>query len=200
MSAESGPENLDSLMMGNVSEGSEETSESVADRIAAAQAKLTKVRKDEKKAHNFDEKLAKILQDLDYNIIDFIAFLINKEVPSLTILAVLSLVSNEAGKICFAEFHKIMDDDFAIAPLLPNHKKEAQKIELWLKFIHKANLESKTLKLFVYRDNKEFVSRMSSETAKMLKNFLIKNNVLEFDEAKLKRALITYEKEIFAES
>jgi hypothetical protein len=198
MSTESGPENLDDLMMGNVSEGSEETSEQIANRIAAAQAKLAKVKKDEGEAQDFDNKLANLLKKLNYKLIDFIAFLIDKEVPSLTILAIISLANNEAGKICFVEFQKVVNENFSIVPLLPNHKKEAHKIELWLKFINKANIESKTLKLFVYKDNKDFVSRVSSETAKMLKNFLIKNNVLEFDEEKLKKALQQYEKEIFA--
>ncbi len=200
MSAESGPENLDDMLMGNVSEGSEESSESIATRIAAAQAKLVKVRKDEKKAHNFDEKLAKILKNFSYELIDFVAFLIDKEVPSLTILAIVSLASNEAGKICYQEFHKKLDTETAIIPLLPNHQKEAQKIELWLKFIHQANSLSTTLKLFVYKDNADFVARLSSETAKMLKEFLVKNQILEFDEAKLKEALNIYEKKIFAEN
>jgi hypothetical protein len=199
MSAESGPENLDDLMMGNVSEGSEETSESIAARIAAAQAKLAKVQKDEKQAHDFDEKLAKILKEFSYDLIDFVAFLIDKEVPSLTILAIIALANNEAGKICYTEFHKTLDDNYAIVPLLPSNKKEAHKIELWLKFIHRANTASKTLKLSVYKKNKEFVDRLSAETAKMLKEFLIKNKVAEFDEEKLKKALIKYEKEIFAE-
>jgi hypothetical protein len=200
MSAESGPENLDDMLMGNVSEGSEETSESIADRIAAAQAKLAKVKKDEGEAQNFDDKLAKILKKFSYDLIDFVAFLIDKEVPSLTILAIISLASNEAGKICYTEFHKVIDDYYAIMPLLPSNKKEAQKIELWLKFINKANSVSKTLKLSIYRENKEFVARLSAETAKMLKEFLIKNKVAEFDEEKLKKALLKYEKEIFAES
>ncbi len=199
MSAESGPENLDSLMMGNVSEGSEESSESIAARIAAAQAKLAKVKKDEQEAQDFDEKLAKILKTLDYELIDFVAFLIDKEVPSLTILALISLVSNSAGKVCYTEFHKTLDSHFAIVPLMPNNEKEAHKIELWLKFIHHANAASKTLKLSVYRKDKEFVGRLSTETAKMLKDFLIKNKVTEFDEEKLKKALAKYEKEIFAE-
>ena len=199
MSAESGPENLDDLMMGNVSEGSEESSESIAARIAAAQAKLAKVKKDEKHAHDFDEKLAKILKNFSSEMIDFIAFLIDKEVPSLTILAIIALASNEAGKICYTEFHKTLDDHYAIVPLLPSNKKEAHKIELWLKFIHRANAASKTLKLSVYKDNKEFVQRLSAETARMLKDFLIKNKVAEFDEEKLKKALTKYEKEIFAE-
>ena len=196
MSTESGPENLDDMLMGNVSEGSEETSEQIADRIAAAQAKLAKVKKDEGEAQDFDNKLAKLLKKLDHSLIDFVAFLIDKEVPSLTILAIVSLANNEAGKICFVEFQKVVDENFSIIPLLPNHKKEAHKIELWLKFINKANIESK---MFVYKDDKDFVSRVSSETAKMLKNFLIKNNVLEFDEKKLKEALMKYEKEIFSE-
>lgn len=200
MSAESGPENLDSMLMGNVSEGSEETSESIAARISAAQAKLAKVKKDEKNAHDFDEKLAKILKNFSYDLIDFVAFLIDKEVPSLTILAIIALADNEAGKICYTKFHKTLDDNYTIVPLLPSNKKEAHKIELWLKFIQQANDISKTLKLSIYRKNKNFVDRLSSETAKMLKEFLIKNKVAEFDEDKLKKALTKYEKEIFAEN
>ena len=55
---------LDDLLMGNVGEGSEETSEQLIARIAAAQARLAAVKKDEKKSSVHDRQLAQIIKYL----------------------------------------------------------------------------------------------------------------------------------------
>ena len=95
---------LDDLMMGNVSEEASESDEKIQARIAAAVARLRKIKKDSKKSHGFDEALAKILRQLTPTQLDDVIFLIDHEIPSLTILAILSLVNDGAGKICYAEF------------------------------------------------------------------------------------------------
>jgi len=82
---------LEDMMMGNVSEEASESSEKIAARLAAAQKKIAAVKRDEKKSHGFDEKLSKILPKFSVVLLDFVIFLIDKEVPSCTILAMISV-------------------------------------------------------------------------------------------------------------
>lgn len=87
---------LDDLLMGNVAEGSEETSEQIAARISSAQARLAAVKKDEKKTSKHDTRLAQVIKHLPMELIPFVSWLINHEIPSLTILAILSLSQKPA--------------------------------------------------------------------------------------------------------
>jgi hypothetical protein len=87
---------LDDLLMGNVTEGSEETSEQIAARISSAQARLAAVKKDEKKSSKHDYQLAQVIKHLPLELIPFVSWLINHEIPSLTILAILSLSQKPA--------------------------------------------------------------------------------------------------------
>ncbi|MBT3349549.1 hypothetical protein HN954_01190 [bacterium] len=186
---------LDDLLMGDVSEGSEETQEQLAARISAAQAKLAAVQKDEKTSKNFDDQLAKILKKFSVAQIKFVAFLIDHEVPSLTILAMFSIDSDDAGKIAFAALEKSLpvDDRDEHLPT-----KFSEKISLWWRLISAADAESKTLKLADLRGNSGFTSRVGKEFPSMLSRFLNKNNVQDFDPEKLKKMLKKYEQKIFA--
>ena len=132
-------DSLDDLMMGNVSENVSETDEQIATRVAMAQQRIAAIKRDEKKASNFDEKLAKILPHVTVALLDFIIFLINKEVPSLTILGMISLESNDAGKICYDEFHKYITEtaDFALVQF--ENPKIEERISYWWTFIFAAN-------------------------------------------------------------
>lgn len=88
---------LDDLLMGNVAEGSEETSEQIAARISSAQARLAAVKKDEKKSSKHDYQLAQVIKHLPLELIPFVSWLINHEIPSATILAILSLSNKPAA-------------------------------------------------------------------------------------------------------
>ncbi|NJP03948.1 hypothetical protein HC823_01630 [Candidatus Gracilibacteria bacterium] len=135
--AESGAEGLDDLLMGNVAEGSEETSEQLAARIAAAQARLAKVQKDEATAKGFDTHLVKLIKNIGSDWIDFIAYLINKDVPSLTILAFFSVISDDAAALCFNEFkstHKPLEE-IDLSPAQLENQKVVDRLHYWWKFI-----------------------------------------------------------------
>ena len=88
---------LDDLLMGNVAEGSEETSEQIAARISSAQARLAAVKKDEKKSSKYDYQLAQVIKHLSIELIPFVSWLINHEIPSATILSILSLSNKPAA-------------------------------------------------------------------------------------------------------
>jgi len=196
--SESVGENLDGLVMGEgVSEQASESDEKFKARVAAAQVKLKKIKKDESKAKNFDEKLAKIIGDLPMAHLQIVIFLIDHEVPSLTILAIISIVNDEAGKICYLEFEKHIETraDFAGAKL-PSEVEE--KISYWWTFIHGADHMSHTLYLYSLQDNTEFVSRFSKYLGQLLREFLQTNEVIDFDQDKLKAIIARYQTEIFS--
>ena len=190
---------LDNLVAGESSEGARESDGKVAARAAAAAKKIAGIKKDEKKSHQFDDKLAKILRSLSAEILDFVIFLIDHEIPSLTILAMISLASDAAGKICFAEFHKFIAEpaDFSIAKF--SDKKIEEKISFWWTFIFAADFCSRTIRLKNLRENKKFTQKISVEFSKILKNFLIAQKAEKFDAANLKKILQKYAAEIFAE-
>ncbi len=191
---------LDDMMMGNVSEETSESSEKIAARLAAAQKKIAAVKRDEKKSHGFDDKLAKILPTFSGILLDFIIFLIDKEVPSCTVLAMVSIESDEAGKICFEEFHKFIEEaaDFSIVKF--DNEQVEKKVSMWWTFIFAADHVSKTTKLNSFRKNEEFVGRISKEFARMLKDFMISQDVQKFDEKKLKKILKQYADAAFSDN
>jgi len=75
-----------------------------ADRVSTGQTRSSASRR--KRCKTFDDHLAKVLKTLTVPQIDFVAFLIDHEVPSLTILAMISIVSDAAGKVIFPELEK----------------------------------------------------------------------------------------------
>jgi len=192
---------LDDLMMGNASENARESDEKIQARIAAAQAKIAKIKRDEKKSKNFDAKLAKILPKISMNLLDFVIFLIDREVPSLTILAMISCEVDEAGKICFSEFGKHVQEraDFSTANF--EDKKIEDRISWWWTFIFAADHVSNTTKLRSFRENSKFVTRISSEFAKMLDRFLGRvDESVKFDPVALKKGLKKYADQVFSDN
>jgi hypothetical protein len=191
---------LEDLMMGNVSEEVSESDEQIAARIAAAQQRIAGIRKDEAKAHDFDTKLAGILSQMSAELLDFIIFLIDKEVPSLTILAMIALESDAAGKICHEEFHQYIAEpaDFSSAKFTDPQLEE--RLSLWWTFIFAADHVSTTTKLFHLRNDDVFVKRVSQEFSRMLKKFLIAHKVEHFNDRALKKTLKKYADAAFSES
>jgi hypothetical protein len=183
---------LDDLMMGNVSEEVSESDEQIAARIAAAQQRIAAIKKDEQKASVFDEKLAKILSTFSSDLLDFVIYLIDNEVPSLTILAMVSLASNSAGKICYDEFHQYIAEpaDFSLAQI--ENSQVEERISLWWTFIFAADHISKTIKLHDFREKDEFIRRISKQFSEMLKRYLIENQVEQFNDKALKKLLKKY--------
>lgn len=196
--SESVGDNLDGLVMGEgVSEQASESDEKFKARVAAAQVRLKKIKKDEGKAKNFDHKLAKILPGLTSGQLQVVIFLIDHEIPSLTILAVISIVNDEAGKICYMEFEKHIESraDFSGARL-PSDIEE--KVSYWWTFIHGADHLSSTVYLYSLQSDREFVKQFSAYLGQLLRAFLVTSEVADFDEEKLKKIIQRYQTEIFS--
>lgn len=189
-------ESLDDLMMGEVSETSSESDEKFSERMREAQAKISAVKKDEKTAHNFDEQLATVISSLTPMLLDFVIFLIDEEVPSLTILAILSLLVDEAGKVCFVEFEKHIEEraNFSAANL---PVKNETKISYWWTFIFAADHMSATVKIKDFQKNEDFVLRLSHNLGLMLQTYLKKETPAGFNSQALKDILKGYERQIF---
>ncbi|MCF7830745.1 hypothetical protein K9M41_01990 [Candidatus Gracilibacteria bacterium] len=188
--------NLDDLMLGNVGEEVSESDEQFAVRLAAAQAKLAKIAKDEGQAKNFDDKLAKIIPRLSPHTLKLVVFLIDHDIPSLTVLAIIALESDEAAKICHGEFYKFISEpaDFSTVKLA---KKLEEKMSFWWTFILAANQISMTTKLEELKKNASFTEFFSLEIIEMVKRFIVINKVEEFNKLALEKALEKYQKDLF---
>lgn len=189
-------ENLDDLMMGEVSEGLSESDEKFSERLKVAQQKVAQVRKDEKKSKDFDHHLAKILRKLSSELLNIVILLIDEEVPSLTILAVLSLLNDDAGKVCWQEFEKYIAEKANFSNVnLPVEIEE--KISYWWTFIFGADHVSKTVELKELRDNSHFIKAFTHSLMWMLQQYLKENSIEGFDVGKLKKILQKYETQLF---
>ncbi len=193
---ESGLENIDDLMMGNVSEATSESDEKFKARVAAAQAKLAKIKKDESKTKNFDLKLSKLITSLDQHTLRFVVFLINNGVQSLTILAMISLVNAKAEKICHTEFHKFIEEyaDFSETKLKPELEKQ---VSLWWTYTLAANQVATDTKLSKFEHDKTFQEFVELECMEMMKRFLKSHNVEEHDQPLLEQTMKKYEGMLF---
>ena len=189
-------EGLDDMMMGNVSEGVSESDEVFAERVRQTQAKIKQIKKDEKKSKNFDKKLSKIISQLSPFLLDVVVFLIDFEVPSLTILAIISLIQDSAGKICWKEFHKYIAEkaDFSNAHL---PEKIEEKISYWWTFIYGADHVSKAEKIKDLKTEEIFLKKFSHYLGEILMIFLRENKIKDFDKVQLKKVLQKYEIGLF---
>ncbi len=189
-------EGLDDMMMGNVSEGVAESDEVFAERVRQTQAKIQKIRKDEKKSKNFDDQLAKIIPGFSPLVLDVVIFCIDFEVPSLTVLAIISLINDESGRICWEVFDKYIEEraDFSGAHL---PAKVDEKISYWWTFIYGSDHMSMTTKLSDLRTDTVFIKKFSHYLTQILLRFLKEEKVEEFDENHLKGLLAKYQTGLF---
>ena len=162
-------------MMGNVSENISEDNEAFDERLREVQAKLTQIAKDEKTSKSFDEDLAVVVQSLPQVFIKFVAFLIDHEIPSLTVLAVLSLVHKKAHSVCTKEFKRFMGEEGADFSTVSFSDKEASDtLSLWWTFMILADHHSLTTRLKDINDKKiqeAFWGQIDSMTVQYLDTF-----------------------------
>jgi hypothetical protein len=147
---------LDDLLMGNVAEGSEETSEQLIARIAAAQARLAAVKKDEKKAVGHDQQLAQIVKYLQPSLLKLVAWMIDQEIPSLTILAMVSIACRPAAEMIESQIELTETEGFGFLTEVPNEVIR-KKITEWCLFIITADNHSSTLHLSSFK--KDFANK-----------------------------------------
>jgi glutaredoxin-related protein len=188
---------LDDLMLGNASEGVRESDEKFRERVAAAQAKLTQIHKDESKSKNFDKKLAKIIPQLHAHTLKFVVLLIDNNIPSLTILAVISLLNKESHKICHTEFAKFIEEkaDFSSVQL---DSKRRERISVWWTYIFAADHVSSTTKFQEFEHNDSFQEIFILESLEMLKQFLIEEKIESQNFDNLKKNIQKYQKTLFS--
>lgn len=196
MAEELGGGGLEEALMGNVSEQASESNEAFAARIAAAQARVAQVKKDEKSAKDFDHHLAKLVPGLSPVMLDVVILLIDHDVPSLTILAVISIINKDAHDICHEVFHKHIDEtaNFADAKLPAAVE---QRISYWWTFIYGADHLSKTIELKSLKEEEAFLKKFSKYLTEMLQAYLIEKKVENFDDNELRKILMSYQVKIF---
>lgn len=195
--AENAPDGLDGLMMGNVSEEVGESDEQIQARIAAAQARVQQIKKDESTAHNFDVQLGQLIKTLNAAELDFVIFMIDHEIPSLTILGFLSLVNNEAGKICYVAFEKDIKQRAEVAETGLSAEAET-KLSYWFTYIYAADHLSKVTRLKELKANPEFVQQLSRFLVQFLHTFLQTLELDNFSDTQLKKILQRYQQGLFA--
>ena len=195
--AENAPDGLDGMMMGNVSEEVAESDEQIQARIAAAAAKVAQIQKDESTAHSFDDQLAKLIPQLSPQQLDFVIFMVDHEVTSLTILAFLSIVNDEAGKICYVTFEKDIKQKADISTVGFSAEVE-NKVSYWWTFIYAADHVSKTTRLKELKSNTKFVQEVSRYSVQFLHQFLQSVQADDFSDAQLKKILQRYQGGLFA--
>ncbi len=152
---------LDDLLMGNISEGSEETSEQLIARISAAQARLAAVKKDEKKSVGHDRQLAQIIKYLQPSLLKLVAWMIDQEIPSLTILAFVSLVCRPAAEMIESQIEL---EDVAGLGFLQEVQNDVirKRITEWCSLVLIADDHSNTLHLSSFHkdfSNKELLTQ-----------------------------------------
>lgn len=198
--SESIGDNLDNLMAGDISEGvSEATSEEIAVRAAAAAKKMKKLRKDEGAAKHVDAKLAKILPSLSFDVLTFVAKLIDFHIPSLTILTCISIGDESIEKLCQ---ECLKDQKIVLENALPStvfqDKAIATKIDFWWQYIIEADKLSKTSQFSDLKSDKNFITIVSQGLANILKTFLESHKEIQFNKKELEYVLNKRGGEIFS--
>ena len=105
-----GPSGLENLLLGEGSEKVSLSPEQLAERSAAAAAAMAKLRKAEKKARGNDKSLVAVVKELDFETIKIISTFISASVPSITLLALLSLNNAKAKKVCDEKFNSFVQE------------------------------------------------------------------------------------------
>ncbi len=144
---------IENLMMGTGSEKTQESKEALAARLTAAQVQLATTKKQEGHDRTYDEYLAQVLRSLPVELIDLVIAMVNHEVPSLTILAFLSLVVEAAKKPFDAE--PLMTKG-AKQPM-PEFSESTETLGPWFGRIAVAEQVSFTVRLRHHKESKTFM-------------------------------------------
>jgi hypothetical protein len=176
---------LDDLLMGNVAEGSEETSEQIAARISAAQARLAAVQRDEKKSSKYDHALAQVIKYLPIELIPFVSWLINHEIPSLTILGLLSLSNKPAADTISSLSVSNEESDREFLQKI-GHDVLRRKISEWTQVVLVADTLSATVRLQSLQKEQLKNSRFTTGLRELLEIIWLRSSA-DFDPDALDR-------------
>lgn len=189
-------ENLDALMLGEVSEGVSESDEAFAARLAEAQKKIAQLKKDESFSKQYDQALAQILPSLTPVLLDIVVFLLDEEISSLTIIGVISLANTEAAGVAWEVFHKYIEEraDFSDLGVAKRH---SEMLSYWWTFIVGAESISREKKLAENKNSAYFVKRFGESLGVVLREFVQVYGLENFDRKRLKQIVLQYQSEIF---
>lgn len=185
-------ESFEDLMMGNVSENVSEDDEQFNERLREVQAKLAQIAKDEGSTKGFDEALAKIVVGLPMDLIKFIGFLIDHELPSLTALASISLLSEDSRKVVKKEFSHFLDEpgaDFRSCSF--SDPKVAEQISLWWTLMIFSDHHSKTVRIKDLED-KKFHEELWATIKLFAEQYLQTFEDLQYNHSAYEKALKQY--------
>ena len=191
---------LEDLMMGAASESASESDEQFQARLAAAQARMAKIAKDENKAKNFDAHLAKLIPACSSKgLLDLIILMINHDVPSFTTLGVLSLVIPKAKIIVTTELSEKTITDISRTIKLPFGKQAVQyQVTSWLACIHLTDKASTSIYLSGLANDSDFVKALTQYLTALLEAFLGTKEA-SITPKSIGEFFDTYQKKIFAE-
>ncbi len=194
-------EGLEGLLMGDDAEtGSEQAQESESQfkaRVAAAQARLAKVKKDESQSRVYDTQLSAIIPLIPVELLFGVILMIDNDVSSLTILATLSLIIKEAHAICLKDFEAHIEEkaNFSVAKLTPE---KTEQLSDWWTFIFGAEHLSKLDSLHSLRGNEKFVAEYTRFLSVIMSVFLLDTPEESYDKKALTDLVKRYEVQIFS--
>ena len=148
---------LEQLFVGGGAEKVAESDEVFSERARAAQARLKKAQRNEARDNKFDQSLAKIITDLDEELLNVVIFLIDHEVPSLTVLSLLSLEIQSAMEIVWEP----LKDDLVLwepapEPEVPAKTEHIERWRHWLALILSADQSSFTVHFADKAEDQDF--------------------------------------------
>ena len=189
---------LEDLMMGSPSEGASESNEQFQARLAAAQARMAKIAKDEKKAKNFDAHLAKLIPACSQKgLLDMVILMINHDIPSLTIIASLTLVMPEAEKLLTKELSAKVILDASGALKIPFGKPNTQKaIRFWLTSLTLSDKASTEVQFKSLKADTKFTESLLGHFSALLETFLATEE-MPVPPQEIERFFNDYESELF---
>ena len=189
---------LEDLMMGSPSEGASESNEQFQARLAAAQARMAKIAKDEKKAKNFDAHLAKLIPACSQKgLLDMVILMINHDIPSLTIIASLTLVMPEAEKLLTKELSAKVILDASGALKIPFGKPNTQKaMRFWLTSLTLSDKASTEVQFKSLKADTKFTESLLGHFSALLETFLATEE-MPVPPQEIERFFNDYESELF---
>lgn len=183
-------ESLDNLVMGGGTEQVTESDEKVKARMVAAQKRIKALRKDEAKSKGFDFKLAHIIRSFTNKQIIFIGYLIDQNVASEVILALFSIVNDNAFMICKEEAKKF---DAGLNKITPNdvnmEAPHTKHIDEWWRFMYWADTVAPSGFINELADKEDFLARFASELSILMREYLETHEIQDFNRKKLEKMI-----------
>lgn len=158
-------------------------------RVAAAQARVAKVKKTEKKQKTFDAALATLVKQMPMNRILQVAWLLDSGVPSLTVLSIISIEYPQADRICANHFDKYITE-WANLQNLGVEPEYKTFLDHWWTHILAADFVPQTPKVAALKPvNEAWKNRFARMVHELVMGFFRKENITTYNENGYKRTM-----------